>query len=415
MSSVDLFLMSLDTFFLNNTLILVREIDIENLKLRELVRDDEAKQPHEVSLTWLNADVPHWRQLTRTIGEDLAVASPYGIRWWRTHDTARRILISDYLYSCASSVIKNLIEATLHLLEFQDFSERISKRLKCAASPIASNRLEALELSFASLHSAGFVRAIASTIDCLASVLIGILPMEKFILLAQFKDVRNELLKLDPCKDDSLSGFRMRFKSAIDESGVSGWLDWVMDFRNMLVHRGRRLEVDFPESKDSQTQILHPWSGAPIQDYRSHVPAAPGLSEIQAWLRALRNNPGKREALSECWLTESAETTFDGVLESTRKLVDAIGKELLEVWAQRKSDENRQSQPVHEQWPCDVWPSNHNDFAGYRSSSPQTITRLGMSPIDFRRLRAAALDTSASHQWGDWLPASRPNSSSAQS
>ena len=29
----------------------------------------------------------------------------------------------------------------------------------------------------------------------------------------------------------------------IENAGPAGWFDWLLNFRNMLVHRGRRLEI----------------------------------------------------------------------------------------------------------------------------------------------------------------------------
>jgi hypothetical protein len=69
----------------------------------------------------VEVQVPALHKLYREIFNDLDDIV-FGVRWWASQlDTGRRILVSDHLVSCVSSVQTNLIEASLHLLEAVDY------------------------------------------------------------------------------------------------------------------------------------------------------------------------------------------------------------------------------------------------------------------------------------------------------
>jgi hypothetical protein len=70
-------------------------------------------------------ETPDWDALERRIFDDLTVEQPYGIGWWPPHPgTSRRILISDQLYACTTSVSTNFVEAGVHWLELLDAVDR---------------------------------------------------------------------------------------------------------------------------------------------------------------------------------------------------------------------------------------------------------------------------------------------------
>jgi len=73
----------------------------------------------------LGVQTPNWEALERRIFDDLTTEQPYGIGWWAPHPgTSRRILISDQLYACTTSVATNLVEAGVHWLELLDAVDR---------------------------------------------------------------------------------------------------------------------------------------------------------------------------------------------------------------------------------------------------------------------------------------------------
>jgi hypothetical protein len=99
---------------------------------------------------------------------------------------------------------------------------------------------------FIRIHQAGIIRALASALDYLAGVIIGVAALPLSILKADFGRVRVMLGKI---KGTINAGANMQaqlaaqLETAIAAAGPQGWLDWTLHFRNMLVHRGRRIEL----------------------------------------------------------------------------------------------------------------------------------------------------------------------------
>jgi hypothetical protein len=78
----------------------------------------------------LGVETPNWDALERRIFDDLTTEPPYGIGWWSPHPgTSRRILISDQLYACTTSVSTNLVEGGVHWLELLDAVDREAFKL----------------------------------------------------------------------------------------------------------------------------------------------------------------------------------------------------------------------------------------------------------------------------------------------
>lgn len=140
--------------------------------------------------------LPHWTVLEDEIVDDFTEQTPYGIGWWAPDPgTSRRILISDQLHCCLESVAGNMTEAALHWLEYLGASDRDSARLADAVKitptgPVISpprprSPLEHLCPEFIRIHQAGIIRALASALDCLAGVIIGVAALPMSVLRAE--------------------------------------------------------------------------------------------------------------------------------------------------------------------------------------------------------------------------------------
>jgi hypothetical protein len=82
-----------------------------------------------MAMSALGLPLRRWKELEALILDHFVEQPPYGIGWWAPHPgTSRRILISDQLYACVTSVSANMTEAVLHWLEYQDCAERDSER-----------------------------------------------------------------------------------------------------------------------------------------------------------------------------------------------------------------------------------------------------------------------------------------------
>jgi hypothetical protein len=301
----------------------------------------------------LGMELPQWTALETDILADLKEQPPYGIGWWAPDPgTSRRILIADQLYCCATSVAGNMTEAALHWLEFLDASDRDSARFVDAvtiengrptvSAPRPRSPLEQLGPEFIRIHQAGIIRALASVLDCLAGVIIGVAALPTSILRADFARARYRLNRITGIANDGeemQAQFAPRLEANIVAAGPPGWLDWTLDFRNMLVHRGRRFEYGqfVPRSR-----VLYGAEGQRLLHSRrvTHLPRDPGRSDVEVFL-----DPPWTLVLSE-----ESERTLRGLISSTKALLEASAKDLLALWQWRRDHPGSLRQPAA-QWP----------------------------------------------------------------
>jgi|GEM_PF-4523205 len=120
----------------------------------------------------------------------------------------------------------------------------------------------------------------------------------------------------------------------------------------------------------------------------NHLPRDPGLSDVEVFLEPA-NTPV---------LTEDAEQTLDGLLKSTKSLIEGAAHELMEVWTWRKAHPDSLAQPAA-QWPRGA-STEGLGFSGYAPGSLEYSPEMMMThPIVVHRMRAAALDDEARPKW----------------
>ena len=348
----------------------------------------------------LNVDLPVWHALASEIIEDLDGES-LGIGWWVPNPgTSRRVLISDHLFVCAQSVTTNLVEARLHLLEAADFWERENDFNARAVSITRDRRIgiqvpnrmrpvDDVQSSMVTLHTVGFIRAIAGALDCLGAVIVGVAALKVNILRADLDRARRALGRIGGAgRGEQLQrDLNGALEAAINESGPSGWLPWATDLRNMLIHRGRRLWIS--ELRPMPSSIISP-GGEPVirTDVIHLLPRDPGKSDVEMFLSA--GTPPV--------LTESAEITLRGILESTLSLLERSGHLLLNLWRTRRADPGVLTQP-REQWP-DGPSSTVTGFAGFApDSAPYTPDHFRSNETLLRRISAASVDDAKRDAW----------------
>lgn len=342
------------------------------------------------------------RGLARALGVDSAEAwSLYhelfrdldpqsgGIRWWQGRpDSQRCCLIGPHLVGCARSVHYNLVEAGIHLREADDWIQRESDSKDRAAAVDRNGRIipvqsglprsarEELPEAMSDLHVGEFTRSVGSALDLLGGVMVGVLGLRTPIVSTDFHTARNTAKTATDCETEGVRK-QMRFGHHIDSlvgrAGVKGWLKWTLDYRNMFVHRPRRL---IPGSIEMDWHVLGP-DGRPILKTRIArlMPRDPSWTELQAW-----QTPAHASAL-----TESAMTTLEGVKASTVQLVDNVSRELSAFWKMRRDSPDLIIQPI-EQWPI-IDRSHPVGFEGYApgekefdpavySANPHTVRML---------------------------------------
>jgi hypothetical protein len=362
---------------------------------------EDTDAPDAAAKAALGMDLPYWAALEKEILADFTEQPPWGVGWWAPDPgTSRRILVADQLYCCVASVASNMTEAALHWLEFLDASDRDSARFVDAVkmengrptidAPRARSPLEQLGPEFVRIQQAGIIRALASALDCLAGVIIGVAALPLNILRADFDRARTRLGKIPGAANDGekmQAQFAARLEANIVASGPPGWLDWTLDFRNMLVHRGRRFEYG---QFVPRTPALYGADGRPVLRARrvTHLPRDPGRSDVEVFL----DTP---------WtlvLSEDGERTLRGLIDSTQALFETTAKDLLDFWQWRRSHPASLHQPVA-QWP-NGRSTQSTGFNGYAPGTLELAPGMAMvHPVAARRFHAAALDDPSRPQW----------------
>ena len=223
--------------------------------------------------------------------------------------------------------------------------------------------------------------------DCLAAVIIaiGALPMD--IRRASFQLVWERLKKIGSKVQTAETTNRQhalfhRMEEAVEESGLTGWIEWMRLYRNLLVHRGRNIGVEevVPDS------LLVGVDGLPLcWKTQIHLPKYPDLSHVEAQLAS--------DKFGSDLLEEDAAATMARLLNGVTQFVDYVASFLLEIWMQRRENSTDAGQPG-EQWK----PANLRDLVR-QDASGMAVARMTGSARDRRPLLAAAL---ADDQRGVW-------------
>lgn len=362
--------------------------------------DDELREtgkvgPNERIARRLSVDVPVARALHQALVEDLAPER--GIAWWHpvTDDcgpAARRtaILVADHLTHAAGALPDFLLEARLHLMDLIDAwagqDEKWKDYYVADGSPrsVPATRSIADDLDQVQddLHITGFFRALAQTLDCLASVIIGVADLEAKIQAASRGPINNEPEKLKT-QPAAVGETAARLRQAQLEAGPEGWLTWVVDMRNMLMHRPRMLDLTDQKFGDAP-----PRSEAELrQNFRlvHHLPRFPTHSLVESFVLGLQD-------LRVKYLGEDAQVTLEGAVASTGALVDQSCEALLNLWLARRADAALQPQyHLTVQWKKKPPPGD--GFSGFETES--TTFEVGEILINSQvgdRLIAAGID-----------------------
>ena len=345
----------------------------------------------------LGVETPNWEALERLVFNDFTTEEPYGIGWWAPYPgTSRRIMISDQLYACTTSVLTNLIETGVHWLELLDAVDRedtfqadviqiVEGQPQICAKP-RMTPLESLGPDMVRLHQVGVARALSGALDCAAGTIIGVLALPLRILKADFSGLQRHFERREAPTSEGETRqeqFANQLTETIGSVGPTGWLDWVLNFRNMLVHRGRRIEFGQFVRREP---VLYDASERPIPRSRvvTHLPLEPDRSDIDV----------HREPDMPPVLTEDVRQTLNGAMRSVCALVEALGEQLAAAWEWRKAHPEELPQP-RAQWPHvdhTATPTRQPPFAGYAPGSHAYDPGMfRLHPDTNRRLLAAAL------------------------
>lgn len=375
----------------------MRDTDIQHFA--SATRTSSCGDSQALVLEALGIPLPNLERLEMAVRNDLSTNLPYRIwRWEDSIPSCHRIAIVDQLYSCVESVSANLIEAQLHWFEFLDWMERANELVAVHCPPRNRNALEILIPRVKSMYEGDVIRSLCSSLDCLSGAIIVITALKLNVLRADFVKVRNELRKIHGSKtgesmlDRRLqSSFANDFEKLIVSSGPKDWVDWMHSYRNMVVHRGRRLSCGQFIAKNEGNALEQPRRFRWI----NHLQIDPNRPPIED----LRGQESSDDSpLRRSLLEEDSKTTITGLLESTITLVESTSNSLFRIWTIRRNNPSQVVQPKS-QW---TRTAARTQFPGYNPREhkiPRKRTSILANPVLGTRLRAASLGDESRKQW----------------
>lgn len=320
----------------------------------------------------------------------------YGIGWWQCYtdlDFKRRILISDQLIQSLQAIQVNCIEARLSASSFFDGWDKQNQMIKNGIKiingkpifqyPERVSRLDDLPSYMTDLHLKGFLSSVCSAVDCLAAVCVGVMGLRTSLIKVGYPSLLNHLRdRTDFAYANSKQQELLeRLQALENDAGPEKWLNWLFDFRNMSVHRGRRISFSqiFPHPSSTYKK--------PLARAVPMLVTNPAVSEIESL------KDGSHEMLSE-----SAEDSINASLKSCILFIESVVEYLTIVWNERIENPDLISQPK-DQWKT-IRNGDFNSFRGYNPNSISTaISQVTMHPSNIKRMRSAALDSKDINKW----------------
>lgn len=200
----------------------------------------------------------------------------------------------------------------------------------------------------------------------------------------------SSIRNLDTANSRLQADFRTFYEEVRSASGVEDWLEWANQYRNMFVHRGRRIKHGeiIPQDVlllDAKGQVI------PRATSASYLAKFPDRSEIEALIKS-----------KDIVLREDADVTLKGIFKSCRELEENVCERLLVIWEERRNNPTLIEQPAA-QWDANIRVCNFN---GYAPDSPPLNADLAIiNPVLGRRMLSASVDDAHRNLWDNsqWI------------
>jgi hypothetical protein len=359
----------------------VRDKDVRQLKTRY---GKISPGPNDARLaSALGVRIEQAIKLADEIVADLS-DSTYGIGWWRVYpdlDRQSRIYLSDHLVACARTISTNLLEAHVARLEFDhaldDFRAYLDRGINngTAITPPPRGPYDDLSYFRVSGNFVGILRALGSSLDCLAACIVGVAALPTPIVttdLLKALDVLDRKHNNHPRLVQLLASIRQ----CEADAGPSGWTEWLLGMRNTDVHRGRRV-VTYNVVFDARGDV---------EGFAMQLPRTPRLTEVEAWVDA--------GGYVAAYFEAPADELLMNITNTVHAFVDGVASLLLALWDDRRTLPSLLSQP-RDQWKYStalVTPLGR--FAGYPGGSTAfggNVRGIAASDELMRRVSAAGL------------------------
>lgn len=315
-----------------------------------------------------------------------------GFRNWK-HDLPDEIAaseVADYIVGVTGSIATHLQSLAIGYQNFKDARGEMDDRLisnlgstgQMFVAPhdfIGREKQSEID-SRVGMSLRGIFISLGSVLDCLAGCTVGIAGIDVDVFAADIglfrpigksegypagsKLIKGLAAEGSPAREEQLKLIKA-VGAALRQSGPTGWLEWAIGMRNMMVHRELRATALVVGSISTPNRIGR-W---PV--------ANPNLSN----LKAMRQAP---DQLRGYYLQEDMNTTLKGIIRSIDAATTAAIGAIEHLWALRKQDLELIRQPAR-QW---REPRESPNFAGYDPGSVELPGNpvLVMHPDTWERL-----------------------------
>jgi hypothetical protein len=340
--------------------------------------------------------------LEDAIYEDLS-PELHGIGWWPASSGRwdRRILVADYLYTAMAGTRKGIREAILHSHASRQYAERVLERQRGHSQRVGDLRpppptclRDELESEFLDMQVTGFFRALATALDCMAVAIVGVVPVPLAIQKVNWRPLRRNLEAMLAKPSSNDVGEQKRRGSVTEivaalKHGVPGWIEWVIDVRNMVAHRPPRVRY---RTMDLGSALSLQEPGIEQLRMINRLWRHPDVSEVEVWVQY--GMP------MDALLNEPQELTMSRLVTEVSRLAEKLFGTLEAHWQWRRQNPNALLQPIDKQWPDREQQPDYVEFPGFMPEHPKpTVGRMVVAPQAIRRMEAAAMNGPNIMKW----------------
>jgi hypothetical protein len=327
----------------------------------------------------------HLKELIEQLESDFS-AGDGGYRQLRALvDPIQRAVVSDQISMSASAVRSNLIEARLH-------ERQLSAIFGDSGVPFPTEATYGEVLrSNAERDMAiiGCTRAMGSALDCLAAVAVGVMRMPRSITQASFLDIERVATgkSMTSATLDQQRAWKALHKlcDAHRKQPPDGWREWLMDMRNLNVHRARQTHIQLQRIRDKHQPQAVVVTSEPEEMLKRtarfdlHLRRRPDLPDMQDFITS--------PTTTDLWINEPAITTLAGIFIAVNELIEEAAQ-LLASWWRYAGKWSAAFPPPAAKWALKSppWPS----FDGIApNATPFPIGHSHLGPLQAERLALA--------------------------
>lgn len=244
-------------------------------------------------------------------------------------DVDQRALVSDQLLSAIDGLVDALVDAAITARDVDAHAGPAGLPYPNAADSLNDMlRYERLRASVA-----GFFDAVGTALDCLAAILIVVGRVPLSVQRADF----TQLSRLDPAKPHSGAfsepvpehqhDLWEQLVAELDvppDKGPTDWLNWSLEIRNALTHRGRVTNVYLPRRISGRIAVPPTRTPQSLYRYDLHLRSWPWLPAIEGMLAGTD--------LPASWLDEPAGRTIAGLFSELVNYAERVVRWANDCW-----------------------------------------------------------------------------------